>query len=141
VGQIVLPPKLLRNPYRKSRLLRRDGGLWQRRVRLGVRDGDGRHDSEWLGDAMMVFEQTPDEAALAALIVKTLNLETEAADIDPEAPLFGEGLGLDSIDILEVALAVSQTYGVKLRADDENNTAIFQSLRRLSGEIQARRAG
>jgi acyl carrier protein len=94
-----------------------------------------------LGDAMMVFEQTPDEAALAALIVKTLNLETEAADIDPEAPLFGEGLGLDSIDILEVALAVSQTYGVKLRADDENNTAIFQSLRRLSGEIQARRAG
>lgn len=90
---------------------------------------------------MKVFEQTLEEAALAELIVKTLNLETSAADIDPEAPLFGEGLGLDSIDILEVALAVSQTYGVKLRADDENNTAIFQSLRRLSGEIQVRRAG
>lgn len=83
--------------------------------------------------------QTQDEAALAALIVKTLNLEVSAAEIDPEAPLFGEGLGLDSIDILEVALAVSQTYGVKLRADDENNTAIFQSLRRLSSEIESRR--
>lgn len=88
-----------------------------------------------------VFEQTEAEAELAVLIVKTLNLETEAAEIDPQAPLFGEGLGLDSIDILEVALAVSQTHGVKLRADDENNTAIFQSLRRLSSEIETRRAG
>jgi acyl carrier protein len=85
------------------------------------------------------FQQTPAEAVLAALIVKTLNLEVIATDIDPEAPLYGEGLGLDSIDILEVALAVSQTYGVKLRADDENNTAIFQSLRRLCTEIEARR--
>lgn len=88
---------------------------------------------------MGATEQTQTEAELALLIVKTLNLETSAADIDPDAPLFGEGLGLDSIDILEVALAVSQTYGVKLRADDENNTAIFQSLRRLSGEIESRR--
>lgn len=87
---------------------------------------------------MRAFEQTQNEAELAKLIVKTLNLETSAADIDPDAPLFGEGLGLDSIDILEVALAVSQTYGVKLRADDANNTAIFQSLRRLSSEIQSR---
>ena len=141
MSPIVLPSELSRNPFRKSRLLRHGGGVWQLRIRLGVRDGDGRHDFERLGDPMMVFEQTLEEAALAALIVKTLNLETSAADIDPEAPLFGEGLGLDSIDILEVALAVSQTYGVKLRADDENNTAIFQSLRRLSGEIQARRAG
>jgi acyl carrier protein len=88
---------------------------------------------------MRIAEQTDDEAILAELIVKTLNLETAPAEIDPDAPLFGEGLGLDSIDILEVALAVSQTYGVKLRADDENNTAIFQSLRRLSSEIQARK--
>eukprot|EP01037_Dinobryon_pediforme_P001794 gene1794-1824_t len=88
---------------------------------------------------MRISEQTEDEARLAELIVKTLNLETAPAEIDPDAPLFGEGLGLDSIDILEVALAVSQTYGVKLRADDENNTAIFQSLRRLSSEIQARK--
>lgn len=87
-----------------------------------------------------VAMQTPAEAALATLIVKTLNLETSADAIDVEAPLYGEGLGLDSIDILEVALAISQTYGVKLRADDENNTAIFASLRRLSQEIEARRA-
>jgi len=84
--------------------------------------------------------QTAPEAALAELIVKTLNLEVSANEIDPEAALYGEGLGLDSIDILEVALAISQTYGVKLRADDEDNTAIFASLRRLSQEIQARRA-
>jgi acyl carrier protein len=83
--------------------------------------------------------QSVEEAKLADLIVKTLNLDTVASNMNPEAPLYGEGLGLDSIDILEIALAVSQTYGVKLRADDENNTAIFQSLRRLNREIQTRR--
>ena len=83
--------------------------------------------------------QSPLEAQLAELIVKTLNLDTLASEIDPEAPLYGDGLGLDSIDILEIALAVSQTYGVKLRADDENKTAIFVSLRRLNDEIQANR--
>ncbi len=83
--------------------------------------------------------QSPLEAQLAELIVKTLNLDTLASEIDPEAPLYGDGLGLDSIDILEIALAVSQTYGVKLRADDENKTAIFTSLRRLNDEIQASR--
>jgi len=83
--------------------------------------------------------QTPPEAQLAELIVKTLNLDIVAADINPEAALYGEGLGLDSIDILEIALAVSQTYGVKLRADEENNTAIFASLSRLNHEIQSRR--
>ncbi len=83
--------------------------------------------------------QTADEAELATLIVKTLNLDTAPSDIDPEAPIYGEGLGLDSIDILEIALAVSQTYGIKLRADDENNTVIFQSLRRLNHEIRAHR--
>lgn len=84
--------------------------------------------------------QSADEAGLAALIVTTLNLEIEPSGIDPEASLYGEGLGLDSIDILEIALAVSQTYGVKLRADDENNTAIFRSLRALNEEIQRHRA-
>jgi acyl carrier protein len=85
--------------------------------------------------------QSKQESILASLIVKTLNLEVSALEIDPEAPLYGDGLGLDSIDILELALAISQTYGVKLRADDEDNTAIFQSLRRLSHEIQTRRTG
>ena len=83
--------------------------------------------------------QADGEAELARLIVKTLNLDITAAEIDPEAPLFGEGLGLDSIDVLEIALAISQTYGVQLRSDDENNTAIFQSLRSLSHDIQKRR--
>jgi acyl carrier protein len=83
--------------------------------------------------------QTADEAALAALIVQTLNLDVVATEIDPLAPLYGEGLGLDSIDILETALAVSQQYGVKLRADDKNNTAIFESLRTLNAFIQDHR--
>jgi acyl carrier protein len=79
------------------------------------------------------------ELALAQLIVETLNLEVAAASIDPNAPLFGEGLGLDSIDMLEIALAVSQTYGVKLRADDSNNEQIFGSLASLSQHIQQHR--
>jgi acyl carrier protein len=60
----------------------------------------------------------------------------QAATIDPDAPLFGEGLGLDSIDMLEIALAVSQTYGVKLRADDSDNHLIFRSLASLNEHIQ-----
>lgn len=83
---------------------------------------------------------TPDELELARLIVVTLNLEVQAEDVDPSAPLYGEGLGLDSIDILEIALAASKTYGVKLRADDENNRKIFGSLRSLSQHIQQHRA-
>lgn len=83
---------------------------------------------------------TAAEAELASLIVSTLNLEVSADMIAPEAPLYGEGLGLDSIDMLEISLVVAQRYGVKLRADDENNGAIFQSLRALSDYIQANRA-
>lgn len=85
--------------------------------------------------------QTPEEADLAQLIVSTLNLDVTADAIDPGAPLFADGLGLDSIDILELALAVSQTYGVQLRADDENNETIFRSLRSLNDGIQQRRPG
>ncbi|WP_434621731.1 phosphopantetheine-binding protein [Azospirillum sp. B2RO_4] len=83
---------------------------------------------------------SPTELDLATLIVNTLTLEADPEDIDPDAPLYGEGLGLDSIDILEVALAVSKTYGVKLRADDENNTKIFSSLRTLNTHIQQLKA-
>jgi acyl carrier protein len=83
--------------------------------------------------------QTEQEAELARLIVKTLNLDMPASEIDPEAPLFGDGLGLDSIDVLEIALAISQTHGVQLRSDDENNGRIFQSLRSLNHDIQSRR--
>jgi acyl carrier protein len=88
-------------------------------------------------------ERLPTEAtalALAKLIVETLNLETDPNTIDPQAPLFGEGLGLDSIDMLEIALAVSQTYGVKLRSDDSDNHRIFSSLASLNEHIQQQRA-
>ena len=83
--------------------------------------------------------QTLAEADLANLIVSTLNLDLPAAEIDPEAPLYSEGLGLDSIDMLEISLVVAQRYGVKLRADDENNQTSFKSLRNLSAYIQANR--
>lgn len=79
------------------------------------------------------------ELELAELIVSTLNLEVKAAEIDPLGPLYGEGLGLDSIDILEAALAISKTYGVQLRSDDENNLKIFSSLRSLNDHIQQHR--
>ena len=79
---------------------------------------------------------TPEELDLARLIVLTLNLDARAEDIDPAAPLYGEGLGLDSIDVLEIALAVSKAYGVKLRSDDDSNRGIFGSLRSLSRHIQ-----
>lgn len=82
---------------------------------------------------------SPEELELARLIVATLNLEVRAEDVDSGAPLYGEGLGLDSIDILEIALAVSRAYGVKLRADDESNRKIFGSLRSLSQHIQKQR--
>lgn len=84
--------------------------------------------------------QTTSEAELAQLIVETLNLDHLPADIEPEAPLYGDaGLGLDSIDMLEISLTVSQRYGVKLRADDKGNAAIFASLRSLNAYIQAHR--
>ena len=84
---------------------------------------------------------SPQELALAELIVTTLNLETRPSEIDPEAPLYGAGLGLDSIDILEIALAVSKSYGIRLRSDDGNNQKIFSSLRSLNQHIQQFRAG
>ena len=80
------------------------------------------------------------ELQLATLIVETLTLEVDAAQIDPEAPLYGEGLGLDSIDILELALAISKTYGVQLRSEDQNNRQIFSSLRRLNEHLQQHRS-
>ncbi len=76
---------------------------------------------------------------IAALFVQALNLEIAPQDIDPDAPLYGEGLGLDSIDILEVALIVSKKYGVQLRADSQENHKIFRSLRHLAEHIAKQR--
>jgi acyl carrier protein len=89
---------------------------------------------------------TPADSAVDALIlevaqlmVTALNLEVAAAGIDPDAPLYGDGLDLDSIDSLEVALVVSKQYGFQLRADNENNAAIYASLRSLAQHIAAHR--
>ena len=80
------------------------------------------------------------ERELAELIVTALNLEGVAPDdIDPDAPLFKTGLGLDSIDALELALEISKKYGFQLRSDDENNIRIFSSLRSLAAHVAANR--
>src|SRR5512135_3155886 len=87
-----------------------------------------------------IMAASAQEKELAQLIVSALNLEIKADEIEPEAPLYGEGLGLDSIDILELSLAISKTYGVQLKSDDADNNRIFSSLRSLNQHIQQRRA-
>ncbi|MHB1353951.1 MAG: phosphopantetheine-binding protein [Thiobacillus sp.] len=77
---------------------------------------------------------------VAGLIVSALNLDTRPDEISPDAPLYGEGLGLDSIDILEVALVVSKRYGFQLRADNADNVRIFSSLANLTRHIAANRS-
>ena len=85
--------------------------------------------------------QTAAERELADLLVESLNLEDIEADaIDPEAPLFNTGLGLDSIDALELALAISKKYGFQLRSDNDENRRIFASLRALSAHVEANKA-
>lgn len=76
---------------------------------------------------------------VAGLIVSALNLDLGPEDIQPDSPLYGEGLGLDSIDILEVALVVSKQFGFSLRADSADNTRIFSSLAELTRHIAANR--
>ena len=76
---------------------------------------------------------------VAELMVECLNLDVTADEIIPDAPLYGEGLGLDSIDVLEVALEVSKRYGLQLRSDSEDNKQIFSSLRSLSDFIATQR--
>jgi acyl carrier protein len=87
----------------------------------------------------MAFAQTELQREVAALLVEALNLDIAAESIDPAAPLYGEGLGLDSIDILEVALVISQRYGFQLRSDDQDNARIFTSLASLADHIAAHR--
>ena len=86
-------------------------------------------------------QQTTAERELAELLVESLNLEdVEAGAIDPEAPLFNTGLGLDSIDALELALAISKHYGFQLRSDNDENRRIFGSLRALSAHVETHKA-
>ncbi|PKO35425.1 MAG: acyl carrier protein [Betaproteobacteria bacterium HGW-Betaproteobacteria-7] len=76
---------------------------------------------------------------VAELIVSALNLEVAAGEIEADAPLFGDGLGLDSIDVLEIALVISKRYGFQLRSDNEDNLRIFSSLRALATHIAGQR--
>ena len=76
---------------------------------------------------------------VAGLIVSTLNLDVSPDEIQPDASLYGDGLGLDSIDILEVALVVSKRFGFQLRADNADNVSIFSSLASLTRHIATNR--
>lgn len=76
---------------------------------------------------------------VAELMIECLNLEVTADQITSDAPLYRDGLGLDSIDVLEVALVVSKRYGLQLRADSADNQHIFSSLRTLSDYIAEKR--
>jgi acyl carrier protein len=76
---------------------------------------------------------------VAELIVSALNLDMAPAEIEADAPLFGDGLGLDSIDVLEIALVISKKYGFQLKSDNEDNIRIFSSLRALATYIASQR--
>lgn len=84
--------------------------------------------------------QSAFETEIASLLIEALDLEDiTAEDIDPSEPLFGEGLGLDSIDALEIALAISQKYGVQMKAEDEQTQEAFTNLRTLCAFIEKNR--
>ena len=86
------------------------------------------------------IDKTAFEQELAQHIITALNLDISLAEINPVAPLYGdEGLGIDSIDVLEISLVMAKQYGVQLRSDDENNAQIFASLRNLGNHIQKHR--
>src|SRR5580704_7670141 len=108
-----------------------------------MRPGPHRAPQELMSEKVSPLRRSAPEgdlsAEVAALIVEALNLEVAPGDIEPQQPLYGEGLGLDSIDILEVALVVSKQYGVQLRADSQENQRIFGSLQQLVDYISTHR--
>jgi acyl carrier protein len=78
------------------------------------------------------------ELEIKRLVVESLNLDGVVPEsIDSAAPLFGEGLGLDSIDALELAMALRKKYGVRTSADDSRNREIFASVRSLAGFVSS----
>jgi acyl carrier protein len=76
---------------------------------------------------------------VVALIIEALNMDIEASEVDPDAPLYGDGLGLDSIDMLEISLVISKRYGFQMRSDNEDNQKIFASPRALAAHIASQR--
>ena len=85
-------------------------------------------------------ELTAFESELLALLEESLNLDLGDESVDPEAALFGDGLGLDSIDALELSMAISRQYGVQLRSDNPDNERIFGSLEALAAHVQQHRS-
>jgi acyl carrier protein len=79
------------------------------------------------------------EKEVIALLISALNLEVNPSEVTADTPLYGDGLGLDSIDILEIALAVSKRYGFQMRSDDPRNVESFASIRALSSYIAQER--
>lgn len=79
------------------------------------------------------------EREVAQLIVSALNLELAPESIEADSDLYGDGLGLDSIDILEIALVVSKQYGIQVKTEGEDNFSIFKSIRSLSAYIAEKR--
>ena len=90
-------------------------------------------------EVVLGTQLSPMELELAQLIAAATNLDIVAEQVDPAAPIFGQGLGLDSIDMLEVALAISQRYGFSLRSDDPQARMVFASLRNLAAHIEKNR--
>lgn len=88
------------------------------------------------------FAPIPLEALMgevSELIVEALNLDVRADEVGFDDPLYGDGLGLDSIDMLEISLVISKRYGVQLRSDNEDNEKIYVSLRALCTYIARQR--
>jgi len=76
---------------------------------------------------------------VVALIIEALNMELTLAEVDPDGPLYGDGMGLDSIDMLEISLVISKRYGFQMRSDNEDNEKIFSTPRALSAHIASQR--
>jgi len=79
------------------------------------------------------------ENEIALLIVEAVDLDIAPSSIDPDAPLYGDVLGLDSIDILEIAVVVAKRYGIEMHSEDAANGKIFSSLRTLAGHVATMR--
>src|SRR5579871_1231375 len=113
-----------------------DGVLRQRALAAMAGMGSGRTSGFVPGERAANGEL---EREIAGLITEALNLDVQPQDIESDAPLYRDGLGLDSIDILEIALVVSKRYGIEIKAESEENHQIFRSLRRLAEFVAAQR--
>lgn len=82
---------------------------------------------------------TESELEIAHLLVESLNLEIPPESIDPQAPLYREGLGLDSIDLLELSVVIGKRYGFQIKSDDPDITHVFSSLTALAETVTQRR--